>query len=84
MAVPSITLLWKTVLARSTISTSILHWTLGLSWGNAPDAVANRVALEACVQAHNKRLIASKGPVYMPLGPFKQQSNQLFENETFS
>ncbi|KAL2933175.1 Ribulose bisphosphate carboxylase large chain [Bienertia sinuspersici] len=26
--------------------------TLGHPWGNAPGAVANRVALEACVQAH--------------------------------
>nr|XP_048322718.1 ribulose bisphosphate carboxylase large chain-like [Ziziphus jujuba var. spinosa] len=28
--------------------------TLGHPWGNAPDAVANRVALEACVQARNE------------------------------
>ncbi|XP_040965728.1 ribulose bisphosphate carboxylase large chain [Gossypium hirsutum] len=28
--------------------------TLGHPWGNAPGAVANRVALEACVQAHNE------------------------------
>ncbi|WOL13725.1 ribulose 1,5-bisphosphate carboxylase [Canna indica] len=28
--------------------------TLGHPWGNAPGAVANRVALEACVQARNK------------------------------
>ncbi|KAK7233549.1 hypothetical protein RIF29_47438 [Crotalaria pallida] len=28
--------------------------TLGQPWGNAPGAVANRVALEACVQARNE------------------------------
>jgi ribulose-bisphosphate carboxylase large chain len=28
--------------------------TLGHPWGNAPGAVANRVALEACVQARNE------------------------------
>ncbi|CAN4119574.1 unnamed protein product [Withania somnifera] len=28
--------------------------TLGHPWGNAPGAVANRVALEACVKAHNE------------------------------
>eukprot|EP01018_Ginkgo_biloba_P021373 Gb_24038 [translate_table: standard] len=28
--------------------------TLGHPWGNAPGAVANQVALEACVQAHNE------------------------------
>ncbi len=27
---------------------------LGHPWGNAPGAVANRVALEACVQARNE------------------------------
>jgi len=29
--------------------------TLGYRWGNAPGVVANRVALEACVQACNER-----------------------------
>ncbi|KAL9342184.1 hypothetical protein Peur_065509 [Populus x canadensis] len=29
--------------------------TLGHPWGNAPGAIANRVALEACVQAHHER-----------------------------
>ncbi|RYR68897.1 hypothetical protein Ahy_A03g015396 [Arachis hypogaea] len=28
--------------------------TLGHPWGNAPGAVANQVALEACVQARNE------------------------------
>jgi ribulose-bisphosphate carboxylase large chain len=28
--------------------------TLGHPWGNCPGAVANRVALEACVQARNE------------------------------
>nr|AOG17659.1 ribulose-1,5-bisphosphate carboxylase/oxygenase large subunit [Limnothrix sp. KNUA012] len=28
--------------------------TLGHPWGNAPGATANRVALEACVQARNE------------------------------
>ncbi|KAB5587305.1 hypothetical protein CTheo_9248 [Ceratobasidium theobromae] len=28
--------------------------TLGHPWGNAPGAVANRVALEACIQARNE------------------------------
>lgn len=31
--------------------------TLGHPWGNAPGAVANRVALEACVQARNEDAI---------------------------
>lgn len=31
--------------------------TLGHPWGNAPGAVANRVALEACVQARNEDVI---------------------------
>ena len=36
--------------------------TLGHPWGNAPGAVANRVALEACVQARNEgRTLASEG-----------------------
>ncbi|KAM3744748.1 hypothetical protein ACB098_06G075400 [Castanea mollissima] len=36
--------------------------TLGHPWGNAPGAVANRVALEACVQARNEgRDLARKG-----------------------
>ncbi|XP_048551219.1 ribulose bisphosphate carboxylase large chain-like [Triticum urartu] len=36
--------------------------TLGHPWGNAPSAAANRVALEACVQARNKgRDLAHKG-----------------------
>ncbi|KAL2901332.1 Ribulose bisphosphate carboxylase large chain [Bienertia sinuspersici] len=36
--------------------------TLGHPWGNAPGAVANRVALEACVQARNEgRDLASEG-----------------------
>ena len=36
--------------------------TLGHPWGNAPGAVANRVALEACVQARNEgRSLASEG-----------------------
>ncbi|KAF9594347.1 hypothetical protein IFM89_030476 [Coptis chinensis] len=36
--------------------------TLGHPWGNAPGAVANRVALEACVQARNKgRDLAREG-----------------------
>ncbi|CAN6482985.1 unnamed protein product [Victoria cruziana] len=36
--------------------------TLGHPWGNAPGAVANRVALEACVQARNEgRDLAHEG-----------------------
>ncbi|XP_048501333.1 ribulose bisphosphate carboxylase large chain-like [Beta vulgaris subsp. vulgaris] len=36
--------------------------TLGHPWGNAPAAVANRVALEACVQARNEgRNLATEG-----------------------
>ncbi|KAK8683512.1 hypothetical protein V6N13_039571 [Hibiscus sabdariffa] len=36
--------------------------TLGHPWGNAPGAVANRVALEACVQARNEgRDLAAQG-----------------------
>ena len=36
--------------------------TLGHPWGNAPGAVANRVALEACVQARNEgRDLAREG-----------------------
>ena len=36
--------------------------TLGHPWGNAPGAVANRVALEACVQARNEgRNLAREG-----------------------
>ncbi|KAI3816538.1 hypothetical protein L1987_16239 [Smallanthus sonchifolius] len=36
--------------------------TLGHPWGNAPGAVANRVALEACVQARNVgRDLATEG-----------------------
>ncbi|KAG8499239.1 hypothetical protein CXB51_005773 [Gossypium anomalum] len=36
--------------------------TLGHAWGNAPGAVANRVALEACVQARNEgRDLAREG-----------------------
>nr|YP_009546220.1 ribulose-1,5-bisphosphate carboxylase/oxygenase large subunit [Gloeochaete wittrockiana]ASQ40281.1 ribulose-1,5-bisphosphate carboxylase/oxygenase large subunit [Gloeochaete wittrockiana] len=36
--------------------------TLGHPWGNAPGAVANRVALEACVQARNEgRVLAREG-----------------------
>ncbi|XP_070055306.1 ribulose bisphosphate carboxylase large chain-like [Nicotiana tomentosiformis] len=36
--------------------------TLGHPWGNAPGAVANRVALEACVQARNEgRDLAQEG-----------------------
>ncbi|KAL0294106.1 UNVERIFIED_CONTAM: Ribulose bisphosphate carboxylase large chain [Sesamum calycinum] len=36
--------------------------TLGHPWGNAPGAVANRVALEACVQARNEgRDLAAEG-----------------------
>uniref|UniRef100_A0A7N0UC23 Ribulose bisphosphate carboxylase large subunit C-terminal domain-containing protein n=1 Tax=Kalanchoe fedtschenkoi TaxID=63787 RepID=A0A7N0UC23_KALFE len=36
--------------------------TLGRPWGNAPGAVANRVALEACVQARNEgRDLAREG-----------------------
>ncbi|CAN6483031.1 unnamed protein product [Victoria cruziana] len=36
--------------------------TLGHPWGNAPSAVANRVALEACVQARNEgRDLAREG-----------------------
>ena len=35
---------------------------LGHPWGNAPGAVANRVALEACVQARNEgRDLAREG-----------------------
>ena len=33
-------------------------------------AVANRVALQACVQAHNEGQIASKGPIYIPSWTF--------------
>jgi ribulose-bisphosphate carboxylase large chain len=43
----------------------VLHFgggTLGHPWGNAPGAVANRVALEACVQARNEgRDLAHEG-----------------------
>jgi ribulose-bisphosphate carboxylase large chain len=36
--------------------------TLGHPWGNAPGATANRVALEACVQARNEgRDLAREG-----------------------
>ena len=36
--------------------------TLGHPWGNAPGATANRVALEACVQARNEgRNLAREG-----------------------
>ncbi|KAK4776776.1 hypothetical protein SAY86_005464 [Trapa natans] len=36
--------------------------TLGHPWGNAPDVVANRVALEACVKARNEgRDLAREG-----------------------
>ncbi|CAI0461191.1 unnamed protein product [Linum tenue] len=36
--------------------------TLGHPWGNAPGAVANRVALEPCVQARNEgRDLAREG-----------------------
>ncbi|MCL7028456.1 hypothetical protein MKW94_001737 [Papaver nudicaule] len=36
--------------------------TLGHPWGNAPGAVANRVSIEACVQAHNEgRDLARQG-----------------------
>ncbi|KAL8229852.1 hypothetical protein R6Q57_014752 [Mikania cordata] len=36
--------------------------TLGYPWGNAPGAVANQVALEACVQTRNEgRDLATKG-----------------------
>ncbi|KAI3703879.1 hypothetical protein L1987_74075 [Smallanthus sonchifolius] len=36
--------------------------TLGHPWGNAPGVVANRVALEACVQARNEgRDLATEG-----------------------
>ena len=36
--------------------------TLGHPWGNAPGAAANRVALEACVQARNEgRDLAREG-----------------------
>ncbi|RWR80204.1 ribulose 1,5 bisphosphate carboxylase-oxygenase chloroplast [Cinnamomum micranthum f. kanehirae] len=36
--------------------------TLGHPWGNAPGAVANRVALEVCVQARNEgRDLTHKG-----------------------
>ncbi|KAG2538137.1 hypothetical protein PVAP13_9NG204584 [Panicum virgatum] len=36
--------------------------TLGHPWGNAPSAAANRVALEACVKAHNEgRDLAREG-----------------------
>uniref|UniRef100_J3MA72 Ribulose bisphosphate carboxylase large subunit C-terminal domain-containing protein n=1 Tax=Oryza brachyantha TaxID=4533 RepID=J3MA72_ORYBR len=36
--------------------------TLGHPWGNAPGAAANRVALEACVQARNEgRNLAREG-----------------------
>ncbi|KAL8208157.1 hypothetical protein R6Q57_007569 [Mikania cordata] len=36
--------------------------TLGHPWGNAPGAVANQVALEACVQVRNKgRDLATEG-----------------------
>ncbi|KAG8502026.1 hypothetical protein CXB51_002120 [Gossypium anomalum] len=39
--------------------------TLGHPWGNAPGAVANRVALEACVQARNEgRDLAREGLEY--------------------
>ena len=34
--------------------------TLGHPWGNAPGAVANRVALEACVLARNSGVELSK------------------------
>ncbi|CAA0835368.1 Ribulose bisphosphate carboxylase large chain [Striga hermonthica] len=38
--------------------------TLGHPWGNAPGAVANRVALEACVQARNEgRDLSAEGNV---------------------
>jgi ribulose-bisphosphate carboxylase large chain len=44
---------------------SILHFgggTLGHPWGNSPGAIANRVALEACVQARNEgRDLAPEG-----------------------
>jgi ribulose-bisphosphate carboxylase large chain len=37
--------------------------TLGHPWGNAPGAVANRVALEACIQARNEgRDLSVEGP----------------------
>ena len=37
--------------------------TLGHPWGNAPGAVANRVALEACIAARNEgRDLAIEGP----------------------
>ncbi|WP_407882884.1 RuBisCO large subunit C-terminal-like domain-containing protein, partial [Scytonema sp. NUACC26] len=36
--------------------------TLGHPWGNAPGAAANRVALEACIQARNEgRNLAREG-----------------------
>ncbi|KAJ3675992.1 hypothetical protein LUZ61_021661 [Rhynchospora tenuis] len=34
--------------------------TLGHPWGNAPGAVANRVALEACVQARNEACVQAR------------------------
>ncbi|KAK7321980.1 hypothetical protein VNO80_35269 [Phaseolus coccineus] len=39
--------------------------TLGHPWGNAPGAVANRVALEACVQARNEGRDLAREACYM-------------------
>ncbi|KAK8563338.1 hypothetical protein V6N12_035487 [Hibiscus sabdariffa] len=57
--------------------------TLGHPWGNAPGVVANRVALEACVQAHNEgRDLAAQGtwgPMdedMIPLDPIEFQSEE--------
>ncbi len=61
--------------------------TLGHPWGNAPGAVANRVALEACVLARNSgvdlarrgaeiiREAASSAPSYPPLRTFGKKLN---------
>uniref|UniRef100_A0A0E0DZ03 Ribulose bisphosphate carboxylase large subunit C-terminal domain-containing protein n=1 Tax=Oryza meridionalis TaxID=40149 RepID=A0A0E0DZ03_9ORYZ len=43
--------------------------TLGHPWGNAPGAAANRVALEACVQARNEgRDLAREGVIPVASG----------------
>ncbi len=49
--------------------------TLGHPWGNAAGAVANRVALEACVQARNegRNLAAEAGEIIRSAATFSPE-----------
>lgn len=55
---------WMSMPAVMPVASGGIHifggGTLGHPWGNAPGAVANRVALEACVLARNSGVELSK------------------------